>query len=62
MIWIFLKLIERDKDSVIQGGAEREGVRDNLKQLCAVSTEPDVEFKLTKPWDHDLSGNQESEA
>ena len=39
---------------------QRERGRERISsKLHAVSTEPDAGLELTKPWDHDLSKNQE---
>ena len=47
--------------SASRGGAKREGER-IPSRFHAVSTEADKELDLTKPPDHDLSQNQESDA
>ena len=44
-------------------GRSRERERERTpSRLCAVSTEPDGRLEPTKPWDHALSQNQESDA
>ena len=52
---------EREREIAEEGRRERE--RDRIpSRLHAVSTEPDAGFEPTKPQDHDLSRNQESDA
>ena len=62
--FFFLSLFTlKETESTGRGWTEREGERENLKQApqdqCA---EPNVGLELTKPWDHDLCRNQESDA
>ena len=56
--WLFL----RESETVWVGECQRERGRERIpSRLCTTSTEPDVGLRPRKPWDHDLSQNQESD-
>ena len=60
---IFLSLfILRESEWEHEGGAERERERENLKQVPLCQCRARCGAQTHKPWDHDLSPNQESEA
>ena len=59
MVSFFFKFIYFQRDSMSGGG---QWGRENPKQAPCCLTEPGEELEPTKPWDHDLSQNEESDA
>ena len=50
ILFYFIYLFERDRDSAIGGEAEREGGTETTpSKLCVASTETDTSLKLLKP-------------